>query len=71
VSLSDDREKPGGGYRRLVKVLSDVEMRGELLAQALRELDVWKRKYSEVAELSAIFAEMEKAKQRAKERKQA
>lgn len=62
VSLVNDREKPGGGYRRLLDVLADPAMRRDLMAQALRELEVWRAKYREVKELSAIFDAMDQIK---------
>lgn len=55
VSLKSDRIRPGGGYRVLKDVLEDDNLRDELLEQALDELNLWKKKYKKLKELSAIF----------------
>jgi hypothetical protein len=56
VSMLDDREKDGGGYRSLVSVLSETESRKRLVAEALAEFDRWKAKYEMLKELASIFA---------------
>jgi hypothetical protein len=57
VSLRSDRsgEDAGGGYRRLVDVLSDAEMREQLLADALADFNYWKLKYRRLQELVPVF----------------
>lgn len=60
VSLVTDRQKPGGGYRPLVDVMSSVDMRDELLRQALNELKTVKKKYQQLQELRPIFRAIEK-----------
>jgi len=55
VSLKGDRHNDGGGYRSIVDVLSDVEQRKMLLAEALQDLQVWQDKYQELTELVPIF----------------
>jgi len=62
VSLADDREKKGGGYRALVDVMSDAELRSKLLQQAWDDFMGWKRKYNQLQELAPIFEAAEKAK---------
>lgn len=59
VSLSSDRAQ-GGGYRSLVSVIDDEGMRATMLADAIRDLKVFQRKYEMLAELESIFAEIEK-----------
>lgn len=54
VSLSQDRKV--GGYRLLLDVMSDDQLREQLLADALEELNRWQAKYREVKELASIFA---------------
>lgn len=57
VSLPRDRAD-GGGYRALVDVLSDDELRDELLATAKAELASFSKKYEtlrKVAEMAPIF----------------
>jgi hypothetical protein len=54
VSLSTDR-KSGGGYRALADVLSDDELKAQLLQDALDELHGVQVKYSRVNELESVF----------------
>lgn len=55
VSLSPDRSF-GRGYRTIVSVLSDSDMRAQLLADAITELETFRRKYARLNELSEVFA---------------
>jgi hypothetical protein len=55
VSLQRDRETDGGGYRAIVDVMSDDEMREQLLDEALDELNRFRRKYSMLKALAPIF----------------
>lgn len=61
VSLKDDREEDGGGYRRLEDVLADPVRRSKLLEEALSEANSWKAKYRHLKELEGIFAAIEEA----------
>jgi len=56
VSLKSDRGLAKGGYRRLIDVLGDDELRKELFNQAMEELNYWQDKYDELSELAPIFA---------------
>jgi hypothetical protein len=58
VSLKDDRRN-GGGYRPMVEVMSDENMRKQLLAQAANDFRLWQRKYQQLKELAPVFAQME------------
>jgi|ERR1017187_9523967 hypothetical protein len=58
VSLSSDR-KTGGGYRTTVEVLSDEEMRAELLESARKDMLLFKRKYRQLTELAKVFEAMD------------
>jgi len=60
VSMMDDRQKKGGGYRNLRGVLSDDEMRETMLAEALDELNIFRRKYAGLTKLAAVFAAIDK-----------
>ena len=60
VSLTSDRD--GGGYRTLVSVMSESDKRQQLLADALRELELFQAKYQELKELSTIFAAIQQVK---------
>lgn len=59
VSLSPDRDGSGGGYRSMVTVLSNEEMRARLLSDAKEELEVFKEKYSVLKELAKVFEAIE------------
>lgn len=56
VSLTADRQKDGGGYRRLDVVLQDKVLRQNLLNEALAELERFREKYAQLKELAAVFA---------------
>lgn len=58
VSLTSDRKD--SGYRVMTEVLSDAQMRRQMLEDALRELDIFQLKYSRLRELSAVFAVIRK-----------
>lgn len=66
VSMQADREEEGGGYRTLVEVLSDEEQRERLLAEAMEELAAFRRKYSRLKELAAVFAALDEVRAAAK-----
>ena len=55
VSLVQDRGKPGGGYRPMVSVLTDDELRAKLLAQASAELRRIKANYGHLKELTSVW----------------
>lgn len=56
VSLKKDRENEGGGYRTLVSVLSDKDLREQLLAQAFEDMEYFQEKYNHLQELSEVFS---------------
>lgn len=55
VSLSTDRQKPGGGYRPFVDVMSNEDTRAELFRQALGEFKRVRQRYQELKELKPVF----------------
>lgn len=57
VSLGSDR-KDGGGYRTLVSVMEDDELRAELLAQAKAEARRWADRYRDLVELAKVREEI-------------
>lgn len=61
LSLPDDRQQDGGGYRRTVDVMADDDLRAQALASALRELESLRRKYATLQELFGVFIEVDKA----------
>lgn len=56
VSLKKDRITEGGGYRTLVSVLSDNDLREQLLQQALEDMTYFQEKYTHLQELSEVFS---------------
>lgn len=69
VSLSNDRKNSGGGYRLMREVLSDSELREELVKTALSEFQAMRRRYQRVTELSSVFAAIDKAVDRQERKK--
>ena len=55
VSLSTNREETGGGYTYIEDVMNDEEKRAQMIDDALRELEIFQRKYSHLAELSSVW----------------
>jgi hypothetical protein len=70
ASLPSDREG-AGGYRAIQDVLANKDLRKELLAAALSELEAFKKRYSNLAQLAPVFSALEivKTKQASKVRK--
>jgi hypothetical protein len=64
VSLKKDRTGDATGYRQMTTVLSNPKMRANMLQDALDELEYFKSKYSELKELSDVFASIETTKKK-------
>ena len=60
VSLMDDRQSDGGGYRTMIDVLRTPIHRAKLLEQAKAEADAYRQKYQLLEELAEIFAAMDR-----------
>lgn len=58
VSLKPDSAL-GAGYRSMVDVLSDDDMRAQLLQDALADAALFQEKYLRLNELAEVFAAME------------
>ncbi|RRU74158.1 hypothetical protein [Stenotrophomonas maltophilia] len=58
VSLGSDRYGEGG-YRALAEVLSDEQMRAQLLADAIKELRTSEKKYRQLQELSGVWSALD------------
>ena len=58
VSLKKDREA-GGGFRTMVAVLSDDELREQLLEDARQDMEIFRQKYRGLAKLAKVFAAMD------------
>ena len=63
VSLSTDR-KHDGGYRVMTEVLSNEQLRNQMLADALFELEIFRDKYKQLRELAAIFSAIKKIRRK-------
>lgn len=68
VSLTSDRVKEGGGYRALADVMSNDDMRAQLLADAFRQFASMRQKYQHLKQLAGVWdavdeAEMKQSKQ--------
>ena len=61
VSLAQDRQTAGGGYRAIEDALSDDEMRAQMLGDAIGHLSSWRRKYAALNELCQVFAAADEA----------
>ena len=59
VSLSTERNSETGGYRPIQFVLKTKPLRDQLLADALSELEAFRRKYSTLKALAPVFAAMD------------
>jgi hypothetical protein len=64
VSLSPDRDRESGGYRVMLDVLSDVQMRKQMLKDALEELENFSDKYHKLEELAEIFSAIKKVRRK-------
>jgi hypothetical protein len=69
VSLTTDRENDRGGYRIMTQVLSDDEMRTQMLADALAELECFREKYRRLKELAGVFDSIERVSRNRRGRK--
>lgn len=63
VSLTPDRQEESGGYRITAAVLSNSEMRAQMLADALEELRRFELKYSQLKELAQVFSASKKVRE--------
>lgn len=70
TSLPSDRMSDGG-YRSLSDVMSNKELRKELLAAALSDLEAFQRKYSRLEELAPVFIAMQKVRTRSTTKRKA
>lgn len=61
ASLPRDREA-GGGYRSISDIMSQEDLRSELLTTALSELDALKKRYSNLNELVPVFKAVDKVR---------
>lgn len=68
VSITTDRAKEGGGYRVLTDVLSDEDLRQQLLIDARREMATFRSKFAKLTELAQVFDSMAEAEKKIDQR---
>ncbi len=68
VSLTNDRQV-GGGYRTLISVMNDDEMRQQLLADCVDEMNRFQEKYKNIKELIEVFQAMNRIQKNLKKQK--
>jgi len=64
LSLSIDRQIPGGGYRTLEAISEKKELRAVLVQDAFDELTRVRLKYEAVLELARVWEEVDRAKEK-------
>lgn len=55
VSLRSDRKTEGGGYRRIVDVMSNEQLHAQLMRDALTDLRAAQKRYAQLQELAGVF----------------
>lgn len=50
-------------YTSTAVAMSDAELRRQVLARALKELDAWQRRYHEIEELAQMFGQIERERE--------
>lgn len=71
VSLSTDRHTSGhrsSGYRTMVDVMADDDLRGQLLLDSLEQMTYFQEKYKSIEALGGVLKEMSKAAETIKRR---
>ena len=69
VSLTTDRKKKGGGYRKIVKVLKVKSQLEQLLEDALNDIEVFERKYKQFKGLAIHIKNIKKILQTKKSKR--
>lgn len=67
-SLSTDRHSEGG-YRTTVSILSSADYRKQLLADAMKDLEVFERRYRTLQELADVFSAIRMVKRKVSKRR--
>jgi hypothetical protein len=53
--------QPGGGYERIEDILADDGKRNELVAQVVRDLVAYRKRYADLSELRAVWISVDDA----------
>lgn len=59
VSVKRDEDR---SYTSTVHALADPELRTQVVAQAFKELEAWRKRHAELVEFAAIFATIDQAR---------
>lgn len=62
VNVSRDNDR---SYTSIAHAMSDDELREQVIARAMKELEDWQDRYSELVEFAAVFKSIEKIRQAA------
>lgn len=65
ASLTPQREVADGGYRETVRIMKQPDMRAQLLADALDEMERFAEKYRTLNELAEVFAAIKRVRKNA------
>lgn len=65
ISLTSDRNRDSGGYRVMTEVLSDSELKAQMLRDCLEELNIVQKKYSTLRLLARVWREVKRIKRKA------
>jgi len=57
--VSDRRVEQDKGYRFMVDVLSNADLRDQLLDEARQDMLIFRRKYNQLSELAKVFSAMD------------
>ena len=68
MSIRLDRKKSGGGYRAVADMLSDEDMRAQLLAEALADLEIFRRRYNMLKALVPVFAAIDEVRKQSRKK---
>jgi hypothetical protein len=65
VSLTTDQRNPGGGYRTIAQVMSNEELREQMLTDALTRLRNLQKQYRSLTELAKVWDAVDAAEAKA------
>ena len=65
----NDNEAPDRAYEPIIVVLSDREKRLQFVERAMEELQSWRNRYDNIVEFASIYAEIDKARDEARKRR--
>jgi hypothetical protein len=63
ITKQKDEQEPRRFYTNVEYALTKGELRQQVIAEALRQLESWRKRWSEYSELGIIFAAIEQARE--------